>query len=102
MWLKKIKKKKLQFTIVTFILLMSTAILTACISFTLGVQEFVDDYYAYDQCPALFTILTEDNGVELLQNTPEVMNLVDELETRQAKKVSSDFYCNDKKLNRVD
>ncbi len=98
MWLKKIKRKKLQFIIVAFILLMSTAILTACISFALGVQEFVDDYYAYDQCPTLFTILTKDNGVEILQNTPELMNLVDELETREAKMVSSDFYCNNKKL----
>lgn len=98
MWLKKMRKRKIQYFIIAFILMISTAILLACISFTLETRKFVDDYYQYDKCPILFDIVKDKNGIDILENDKDVMNLLDHVETCKAKYVQDEFYNGDTKL----
>jgi ABC-type lipoprotein release transport system permease subunit len=99
MWLKKIKKRKMQFFIMAILLMISTAILIACISFTMETKKFVDDYYSYDKSPICFDTLMDKDGVEILQENEKVMNLVNKIETGEARYVQDEFFIGDKKLN---
>ena len=45
MWIKKLKKKKLQFIVLGFILAFATMILSACISFSKEVERYTDSQY---------------------------------------------------------
>ncbi len=99
MWLKKMKKKKIQFLIITLILLMATAILQACIALAWETQNFVNEYYNVKNCPMYFTIRSDDQGKELLEAEAEAMKLIDKIETGEAKYVESNFYHGNIKLH---
>jgi len=45
MWIKKLKKKKLQFIVLGFILAFATMILSTCISFSKEVERYTDSQY---------------------------------------------------------
>lgn len=48
MWLKKIKRKKLQFLLIFIIMLFTTAIFSFCIGFVFEVTSYIGDYYFSD------------------------------------------------------
>ncbi len=98
MWIKKMKRKKIQFLIIMLILMMATAILQACISLGWETQNFVDEYYNVKNCPMFFTVLSEAHGKEILEADKQAMMLIDKIETGEAKYVESNFFHENKKL----
>lgn len=61
MWLKKIRKDKVFFTVLGLILLLSTMILSACFSFSKEVEQFIKDKYSSKQNSNL--MLTTSHGM---------------------------------------
>lgn len=99
MWWKKIKRRKLQFLFIGFILMISTAILVACISFTLETKKYVDDYYRYDKSPIYFDLIFDKKGLDILQENLTTMQYLDKLELSEAKYVKDEFFKGSHKLS---
>lgn len=54
MWIHKLKKKKLQFTLIGIILFFASAIFSACLIFTVETNHYAEDYYSKKNSPDLF------------------------------------------------
>ncbi|SEW35819.1 ABC transporter permease [[Clostridium] fimetarium] len=67
MWIKKLKKKKLQFIVLGFILAFATMILSTCISFSKEVERYTDSQYD-----------DSSNASLLLYATPGTSKLIQE------------------------
>ena len=48
MWIHKVRKRKMQFAIITLILFVATAILTGCLAFALETSQVVKNYFKED------------------------------------------------------
>lgn len=94
MWLRKITKRKMQFTIVMLIAMMATAILTACIAFTLETRNFVKEYYSNENCPMLFTVSPRDEMNEVLMNNNTSAKVINKIINGKAKYLKDNFYVN--------
>jgi putative ABC transport system permease protein len=98
MWFKKIKTRKMQHFLIAFLIAITTAILLACVSFTMETKSFVDNYFQYDNCPLVFDITVNQDIVHDLERNPKVMNLLDRIDSNNAKYVKDEFYSGDRKL----
>ncbi|MGL5149781.1 MAG: FtsX-like permease family protein [Clostridium sp.] len=65
MWVKKLKKKKLQFIVIGIVLIFATAILSACLGLSLDVKKFTDEIYSKDK-NSKFYLFTKENVYEEL------------------------------------
>ncbi|GGL51006.1 ABC transporter permease [Sporolactobacillus putidus] len=54
MWIHKLRKKKLQFTLIGVILFFASAIFSACLIFTVETSNYAADYYSKKNSPDLF------------------------------------------------
>ena len=99
MWRKKIKNRKLQYFMIFMILMLATAILSGCISFSLETNDFMNKYFDAKECPVIFSIQSSEEGIQKLRNSDEVKKYVDKVEQCNAKKIDSIFYRNDKKID---
>ena len=99
MWIKKIKNRKLQYFIITMILLISSAILTACISFALETQSFIDTYYDAEECPIMFNIQRQGVEAEELLSSDLLSDKVSKIETMNAKMIESEITKGNEKLD---
>lgn len=54
MWIHKLRKKKLQFTLIGIILFFASAIFSACLIFTVETNNYAADYYSKKNSPDLF------------------------------------------------
>jgi len=72
MWLKKLKKKKLQYTLVAVILFLTAAIFSACLCFTVEANIFSQNYYSKGKSPDYFLDISgKDAGNLLMQKAKE-------------------------------
>lgn len=99
MWIIKITKRKMQFTIVMLIAMIATAILTACISFTLETRSFVNEYYSNENCPMLFSVVKTDNCRDMLLKDDKASKVIDKIVTGKAKYITDNFYINNMKIS---
>lgn len=99
MWLNKIRKRKVQYLIIMLLLLISSAILVACISFAWETKKFVDEYYDVKKCPIIYTILNKENGKELLDNSSDIQKYVSKVDTGKAKIMKDACYSKGEKLD---
>jgi len=81
MWIKKLKKKKLQFIVLGFILAFATMILSTCISFSKEVERYTNNQYD-----------DSTNANLLLYATPGTSNLIQEKAKERGDITSIDTY----------
>lgn len=98
MWLRKIIMRKTQFFIIVLLTMMAAAILTACISFTIETQQFVEAYYSADQSPVVFSISSREDAKELLLEDEEAKKVISKVVEGKAKYVTDSFYVNEEKI----
>lgn len=101
MWINKIKKKKLQFTIIALILFMTTGILAACISFSMESIKFVDDYFENDKCPMFMYLLRNQEVVEQFKQDEDLQELTERYVESTAVEITEDVYLKGEKISRV-
>ena len=98
MWFRKIIMRKSQFFIIMMLTMMASAILTACISFTIETQQFVEDYYSSENCPIVFSVSAREDGAELLRKDKEASEVIKNIKEGKAKYLEDNFYVNNKKI----
>lgn len=66
MWIHKLRKKKLQFTLIGIILFFASAIFSACLIFTVETSNYAADYYSKKNSPDLFVNVSRGAPAERL------------------------------------
>lgn len=66
MWIHKLRKKKLQFTLIGIILFFTSAIFSACLIFTVETSNYAADYYSKKNVPDLFVSVSRGAPAEQL------------------------------------
>lgn len=99
MWFRKIVMRKTQFFIIMLLTMMAAAILTACVSFTLETQQFVEEYYGPENCPMIFSVSAREDGADLLREDKEASEAISKIEEGKAKYITDDFYVNNNKIS---
>lgn len=99
MWMRKIVRRKTQFTIIMLLTMMASAILTACISFTIETQQFVDEYYSVENSPMCFAVSGREDAAELILEDKDASKVVSKIVEGKAKYITDVFYVNDKKIS---
>ncbi|MDD5934027.1 MAG: FtsX-like permease family protein [Clostridiales bacterium] len=67
MWLRKIQRKKLQYSLVALILFFTSMILSGCLIFTVESSVFLNRYYSKGNLPDTFAIVKTTEAVNMLQ-----------------------------------
>ncbi len=98
MWFRKITMRKTQFFIILLLTMMAASILTACISFTIETQQFVEEYYSAEECPMIFCVSAREDGAELLLKDEKASEVIEKIEEGKAKYVTDVFYVNNNKI----
>ncbi|MDD6037683.1 MAG: hypothetical protein PUD20_02615 [bacterium] len=98
MWFRKIVMRKTQFFIIMLLTMMAAMILTACVSFTLETQRFVESYYSADNCPMAFTVSAREDCEELIENDEVASSVITKMQKRNAKYLTDAFYCEGEKI----
>jgi len=88
MWIKKLKKKKLQFFVLGFILAFATMILSTCISFSKEVTRYTDSQYD-DVNNANLMIYTTPGTSKLIQEKAKERGDITSIKTYQCYYISS-------------
>lgn len=96
MWLKKIKHRKIQCSVIAIILMISTAILLACTSMTLETHRFTDEYFNYKDTAITYDIVNHKETADNLKNNKKLMSYVKRIETTDVKCLDRGIYINDK------
>lgn len=99
MWFRKIIMRKPQFFIIMLLTMMSSAILTACISFTVETQQFVEEYYSAKNCPMVFGVSARKDGADLLRKDKKASEVIRKIEEGRAKYLTDNFYVNDRRIS---
>lgn len=92
MWIKKVLHKKTQFIIIMLLTMVASAIAVGCISFMLESTRFVKDYYAAENNPICYLVLSRPDGKELIENNGECKKLVKRIEEGSAKYSKETMY----------
>lgn len=94
MWLKKIRQKKLQYTLIALILAITALIFCTCLGFVIEVNAFSADYYAHGNIPDYrITTLSED-AVQILKEKQKNSNEVTEVNVYPSLSLNQKFYKN--------
>lgn len=99
MWFRKIVMRKTQFFIIMLLTMMAAAILTACISFTIETQQFVEEYYNAKNCPMVFSVSAREDGADLLLENKKASEVISHIAEGKAKYITDNFYVNNKKIS---
>lgn len=67
MWLKKLKKKKVQYFLIALILMFIAAIFSGSLIFALGISDFTNTYYSSDLLPEFYFALNDEDGKKALE-----------------------------------
>lgn len=94
MWFRKIIMRKTQFFIIMLLTMMAATILTACISFTIETQQFVEEYYSAENCPMIFSVSAREDGAKLLRDDKKASAVISKIEEGKAKYITDIFYIN--------
>lgn len=100
MWIKKLKKKKMQYAVICLILACITSIFTGCLSFVLGIREFTDSYYSKEVMPEFFFALEGEAGKEALEEL-EKEDVFEELYLQEGKDLNEKVEINGKHISLV-
>lgn len=98
MWFRKITRRKTQFAIILLITMMASAILTACVSFTIETQKFVDKYYSKES-PVYYTVSSCKDAAKVIFEDEKASRVVSKVTEGEAKYIQDDFYVNGKKIS---
>jgi putative ABC transport system permease protein len=71
MWLKKLRKKKLQYALVAIILFLTAAIFSACLCFTVEANIFAKNYYSKGKSPDYFIDIGGGNASGFLSKAKD-------------------------------
>lgn len=88
MWIKKLKKKKLQFIVLGFILAFATMILSTCISFSKEVKHYTDSQYD-DSRNANVLLYATDGTSQLIQEKSKERDDISSIKTYDCYYISS-------------
>ena len=98
MWIKKVLYKKTQFVILLLLAMVASAIAVGCISFMLESSQFVREYYAAENNPMGYLVLSRDDGKELMEKNEKCKKLVKHIETGSAKYSRETMFHNKKAM----
>lgn len=98
MWIRKIARRKSQFAVILLLSMLTTVILTACVSFTVETHQFVKEYYSLENSPICFAVSGREDAAELLEKDKKASQVIAKLIEGNAKYIEDDFYANDKKI----
>lgn len=99
MWIKKVLHKKTQFVIILLLTMVASAIAVGCISFMLESNRFVREYYAAENNPICYLVLSREDGKELIGQNEECKKLVKRIETGSAKYSRETMYHKKKAMS---
>lgn len=99
MWIRKITMRKTQFAIIMLLTMMASAILTACISFTVETLQYVEQYYNAENSPILFCVSAREDALELLLEDEKASEVISKVVEGKAKYIDENFYINDIKIS---
>ena len=102
MWFNKIKKKKMQFTVIAMILFMSTGILAACMSFALESLKYTKNYFSNEKCPIYSCIYSDEEVMKEVMEYEPLSELTDHTSSELVLTTTEDIYINSRKQSRVD
>lgn len=71
MWIKKIRKNRLQFLMIGAILCLTAVIFSACLIFTVEISRYSTDYYSRAHFPDVLLIVKSGDAKRQILNTPD-------------------------------
>jgi len=98
MWIKKLKQKKLQFSLVAIILFFAAMVFSACLSFTVETNNYTSNVYKNGSCPELFIWLSGDNIKPLLDEQKKNSN-INEVFTLEGRQISEEITVDGHSIN---
>ncbi len=98
MWLKKMKKKKFQFLLVSMMLCFTSVIFTACISFVIETSAYTDDFISYQNCPRVLALESEAYDTDYFTSHSNLMEVTDHIAQGEVTLFDRNFWFGDKQL----
>lgn len=98
MWIKKLKKKKFQYMLVTLMLCFTSAIFAACMSFVFETKKFTETYTSCENCPRAVAIADSKYDREYFEQYDTLMENTNSINYCDVTFISNSFYYNGKKI----
>lgn len=98
MWIKKLKKKKIQYVVIGLIFMCITSIFTGCISFAFGMKEFSSSFYANASNPEYYYASIGEEGIDELKNYAKSSGEIKDLNIMKGKSLNTDIKVNGKNI----
>lgn len=96
MWIRKIKRKKLQFFLIGVILYFAAAIFSGCLLFSTESSVFINNYYSRDNNFDAFALINSKESVQLLTDRAAKDTGIKETYCIDGLKVSNSYKINGK------
>lgn len=98
MWIKKIKKKKFQFVLISLMLCFTSLILAACVSFVVEISAYTKEFVSYRNCPRLIALCKEAYDQEYFTEHSELMAQTDRITNCDVTVFDNNFWFGEKQL----
>lgn len=98
MWFKKLKRKKVQYMVISLIFIFITAIFTGCVCFAVGMTEFSSTFYSKNSNPEFYYASTGKEGIEALKNYSDQSGDIRNLFIQEGRALNTKIKINDKNL----
>lgn len=101
MWLKKLKKKKVQYLLISLILLFIAAIFSGSLIFALGIKDFSNTYYSSENNPEFYFVSAGEEGKKALEQYNNENDAFEKLFLQKGKIYKSKLIINKKSYSLV-